>query len=200
LGKERILANVIKCPNCGELGQTVGVNCVACDNPVTITEIKTVFAMPMPQINKYIASYKEQIVENPDNRQLQSSIAMCYLRLKLYDKALPCFEKAMEENFEDSAPFFYAAICLLKGKKAFVAMRTEIDKIEEYLQAAMMIEPKGIYHYFQAYIKYDYFSRKSFKTSPSWQEELASAQGAGVSENDIAQFYQAIGVERPTCL
>jgi tetratricopeptide (TPR) repeat protein len=194
------MANIIKCPNCGELGQIVGKNCAACDNPVTITEITTVMAMPMPQVNKYIASYREQIAENPGDRQLNSSIALCYLRLKLYDKALPCFEKAMEENFEDSVPFFYAAVCLLKGQKAFLLQRPDIDKIQEYLNAAMMIEPKAVYQYFLAYIKYDYFGRKFFKTSPTWQEALKEANNAGVSDTDISQFYQMIGVERPTCL
>ena len=56
--------------------------------------------------------------------------------------------------------FFYAAVSLLKGQKAFVAPRAAIDKCLEYLNAALMIEPKGIYQYFLAYIKYDYFSRK----------------------------------------
>lgn len=57
---------------------------------------------------------------------------MCYLMLKLYDKALPAFEKAMEDNFDNSETFFYAAVCLLKGRKAFLLTRPEIDKIEEY--------------------------------------------------------------------
>jgi tetratricopeptide (TPR) repeat protein len=178
----------------------VGNNCAACDNPVTITEITTVIAMPMPQVNKYITSYREQIAENPGDRRLNSSIAMCYLRLKLYDKALPCLEKAMEENFEDSAPFFYAAVCLLKGQKAFLLQRPVIDKIQEYLNAAMMIEPKAAYQYFLAYIKYDYFGRKFFKTSPTWQEALEEANNAGISDTDISQFYQMLGVERPACL
>jgi tetratricopeptide (TPR) repeat protein len=194
------VAHVIKCPNCGELGQTVGEKCAACDNPVVIKEMPTVMAMPMPQINKYIASYREQIAENPDNKQLNGSIALCYLRLKLYDKALPCFEKAMEENFEDSTPFFYAAVCLLKGQKAFLLQRPDIDKIQEYLNAAMMIEPKAVYQYCLAYIKYDYFGRKFFKTSPTWQEALQEANNAGISEADIALFYHILGVERPTCL
>jgi tetratricopeptide (TPR) repeat protein len=194
------VANIIKCPNCGELGQTVGEKCVACDNPVVIKEMTTVMAMPMPQINRYIASYREQIAENPDNKQINGSIAMCYLRLKLYDKALPCFEKAMEKNFEDSTPLFYAAVCLLKGQKAFLMQRPAIDKIQEYLSAAMMVEPKAIYQYFLAYIKYDYFGRKFFKTSPTWQDALQEAKNAGISEADIALFYQMLGVERPTCL
>ena len=194
------MANIIKCPNCGELGQTVGEKCAACDNPVVLKEMATVMAMPMPQVNKYIASYREQMTAEPDNKQMNVSIALCYLRLKMYDKALPCFEKAMEENFDDSTPFFYAAVCLLKGQKAFVLTRPIIDKIEEYTNAASMIEPKPIYRYFQAYIKYDYFGRKFFKTSPTWQEALQEANDLGVSEDDIALFYQITGVERPTCL
>lgn len=69
---------------------------------------------------------------------------MCYLKLKLYDKALSAFEKAMEDNFDNSETFFYAAICLLKGRKAFLLNRTEIDKAEEYINAAIMIEPRAV--------------------------------------------------------
>lgn len=60
---------------------------------------------------------------------------MCYLKLKMYDKALGAFEKAIEDNFDDSEIYFYAAICLLNGKKAFLNQRPTIDKILEYLNA-----------------------------------------------------------------
>lgn len=125
---------------------------------------------------------------------------MCYLKLKLYDKAAEAFERAMEDNFDNSETFFYAAICRLKGKKAFLASRADIDKIEEYIQAALMIEPKGIYYYFWAYIKQDYFARKSYKTSPTYQEVLATAQQAGLSNYDIEQLYAILGVQRPDCI
>jgi tetratricopeptide (TPR) repeat protein len=194
------VADVIKCPNCGELGQTVGEKCAACDNPVVIKAIATVMAMPMPQINKYIASYREQIAEQPDNKQLNGSIALCYLRLKLYDKALPCFEKAMEENFEDSTPFFYAAVCLLKGQKAFLMTRPVIDKILEYVNAALMIESRPIYHYFLAYIKNDYFARKHLNVPPSFQEHLEQARQVGLTDDDAAGFFAMLGVERPVGL
>jgi hypothetical protein len=63
-----------------------------------------------------------------------------------------------------------------------------------------MIEPRGIYHYFLAYIKYDYFSRKFFNTSPTYQEALNMANGAGLSPNDIEQLYGILGVSRPDAL
>ena len=86
------------------------------------------------------------------------------------------------------------------GKKAFLAQRPEIDKIEEYLNAAMMIESKGIYHYFLAYIKYDYFCRKSLKTSPTYKESIANANSAGISPHDIEQLFGILGVNRPDCI
>jgi tetratricopeptide (TPR) repeat protein len=155
--------------------------------------------MPMPMVNKYANAYKQALADSPDNQDLNNSIAMCYLKLKLYDKALAAFERAMEDNFDNSETFFYAAICLLKGQKAFLAQRAAIDKIEEYINAALMIEPKGVYYYFWAYIKYDYFSRKSYKTSPTYQEALAMATSAGesVSQFDCQQLYAILNVACP---
>ena len=193
-----------KCQQCGdsyEADKLVnGEICPTCDKPYQIKNYKAIAEMPPPQINKYITTIQTQLVENPQDKQLNSSLGICFLKLKLYDKALPFFEKAMEDNFSDPSPYFYAAACLLKGKKAFLAMRPEIDAIEKYLDAAISLDPKGVFYYFRAYIKYDYFSRKAFKTSPTWQEALLYANDVGVSSEDIAEFYQIIGVERPNCL
>ena len=56
---------------------------------------------------------------------------------------------------DNSVNYFYAAICMLGGKKAFLMKRQEIEKIEKYINMALAIEPKGIYYYFLAYIKHD---------------------------------------------
>lgn len=154
----------------------------------------------LPEVNKYVSAIQSHLAENTNSKRLNTSLGICFIRLKLYDKALPFFEKAMEDNYEDPYSYFYAAVCLLKGKKAFVSTRPEIDKMEAYLKAAADLDTKGIFYYFMAYIKYDYFSRKAFKTNPTWQEVLASATEAKVSEDDVAEFYRLTGVERPNCL
>ncbi|MDR3301695.1 MAG: hypothetical protein LBT01_04095 [Spirochaetaceae bacterium] len=189
-----------KCRSCGaaaDIGQT---KCPFCKQPVLISTFNSVFSMPMPMVNQYAATYREALQSEPDAKDLNNAVAMCYLKLKLYDKALAAFEKAIEDNFDNSETFFYAAICLLAGKKAFLAQRPAIDKIEEYLNAALMIEPRGIYHYFLAYIKYDYFERKFLNTSPTYQEALESANTAGLSPIDIDQLYGILGVSRPETL
>lgn len=190
----------LNCPGCGARVSTGQTECEWCHKPIIISTFNSVYSMPMPEVNKYAGAYRKALVENPDNTDLNKSIAMCYLKLKLYDKALPAFERAMEDNFDNSETFFYAAICLLQGKKAFLAPRSSIDKIEEYINAALMIEPKGIYYYFHAYIKYDYFQRKSYKTQPTFQELLTEADQAGVSEYDKEQLFAILGVARPEVL
>ncbi len=190
----------IKCPSCGMPVSTGNNKCEWCGRPVVITTFNSVASMPIPEINKYANSYRKALVENSDNQALNASIAMCYLKLKLYDKAIPAFEKALEENFDNSELFFYAAICLLKGKKAFLQQRNEINKIEEFIDAALMIEPRGIYYYFKAYIRYDYYKRKCFNVDPDFNELLDSAFAAGVSDTDIEQLFSILNVERPQVL
>ena len=185
------------CRSCGapaDIGQS---KCRFCKQPVLISTFTSVHAMPMPMVNQYASTYREALQGEPDAKDLNNAIAFCYLKLKMYDKALSAFEKAMEDNFDNPETFFYAAICLLGGKKAFLMQRPVIDKIEEHINAALMIEPRGIFYYFWAYIKYDYFERKSFKTSPTYQEVLGKANAAGVSPLDIDQLYGILGVARP---
>jgi tetratricopeptide (TPR) repeat protein len=151
-------------------------------------------------INKQANAYRKAMVNHPEDKTLNMSLAFCYLKLKLYDKALPCFEKAIEDNFDNSEVYFYAAISLLKGKKAFVTPRVVIDRIEEYLQAALMIEPKGIYYYFWSYIRYDHHYRKAYNMTPNYRDLLVQARNAGLSQSDIAELYAILDVERPECM
>ena len=153
--------------------------------------------MPLPLVNKYANSYRMDLQNNPNDLDANKATAYCYLKLKMYDKALEHFEKAVEDNFDDSEVYFYAAICCLKGKKAFLSQRTEINKAEEFLNAATMIEPKGIYYYFWAYIKYDYFKRKFLNTTPDYLNMLNCSEQFQVSELDKVELFQILNVENP---
>ncbi len=190
----------LECPGCGKPITTSTKQCPQCFREIVITTFNSVASMSPPDINKYANAYRKALAGNPDNKDLNTSIAFCYLKLKLYDKALPCFEKAIEDNFDNSETYFYAAICLLKGKKAFLALRTDIDKIEEYIQAAIMIEPKAIYYYFWAYIRYDHHFRKSYNMSPNYKELLSQAAQIGLSQTDVQELYSILGVDRPAQL
>lgn len=190
----------LECPGCGKAITTSTQQCPQCFREIVISTFNSVSGMSPLEINKQANAYRKAMVNNPNNQTLNMSIAFCYLKLKLYDKAIPCFEKAIEDNFDNSETYFYAAIALLKGKKAFLTPRPIIDKIEEYIQAAIMIEPKGIYHYFWAYIRYDHHFRKSYRMSPNYQELLAQAKQIGLSQTDVSELYNILEVQRPDVL
>ena len=186
-----------QCRSCGAPADIGSTKCIYCKQPVLISTFNSVYAMPMPMASQYAATYREALQGEPQAKDLNNCIAFCYLKLKLYDKALLAFEKAMEDNFDNPETFFYAAICILGGKKAFLTQRPQIDKIEEYINAALMIENRGVFYYLWAYIKYDYFERKSFNTNPNYREVLKMAKDAGVSPHDIEQLFGILGVEKP---
>lgn len=187
----------LRCPGCGATVTTGENLCKYCQRPIVISTFNSVCNMELSEVNKYANTYRQALVDNPNDFILNNSIGMCYLKLKLYDKAIDSFEIAIKDNFDNSELYFYAAISLLKGKKAFLTLRPEIDKIETYINTAIMIEPKGIYYYLLAYIKYDYFFRKHFRTTPTYQDALQLAIDTGVSAYDIEQFWSILGVQMP---
>ncbi|MBE6584236.1 MAG: tetratricopeptide repeat protein [Ruminococcaceae bacterium] len=186
----------LQCPGCGSRVSIDQETCDFCHSPVTISTFNSVSSMSPLQVNKYAASYREALKEDPDNRAINTSIAMCYLKLRMYDEAYAAFSKAIVDNFDNSETYFYAAICLLKGRKAFLLSRPEIDKILELMNAATMIEDRGIYFYFLAYIKYDYFKRKFLNTTPNYKDYLAQAKLRGYSSLDVDTMFSIMGVDK----
>lgn len=190
----------LKCPGCGARVNINQKECEWCHSPIIVSSMSEIFKMSAANVSKYSKSYESDLKENPDNAELNNSLAMCYLKMGFYDKALEKFDKAIEQDLNNPATYLYAAVCVLAGRKPFLTPRSEIDKIEKYINAALMIEENGLFRYFQAYIKYDYFKRKFFKTSPTWEECLAQAKADGFSPSDKNQLFSLLKQEIPGCM
>ena len=186
----------LKCPGCGASVSMNQAECEFCGNPIVIRSFNSVSTMTPLQLNKQVSSYKKALAEDSEDVSVNTSIALCYLKLKMYDEAYNAFSKAIVDNFDDADTYFYAALCVLKGKKAFLQTRPVIDKALELINAAIMIEPKGIYYYYMAYIKYDYFKRKFLNTTPNYKECLANAQRCGCPAGDIDEMFAILGVDK----
>lgn len=187
----------LECPSCGA---PIGIDtqvCPHCFRDIVIRTFQTVGSLTPKEANQRIKAYDKMLQQNPDHAEAYLSKAFCYLRLRLYDKAIPCFEKAIEENLEEADGYFYAAVAKLRGKRPFLTGKKEIEKIEEYLGAAMMLEEKGIYAYFHAYLKNDYYEKKKLRAAPPSRELLAQAARMGVSQADKEELFQLLGMEIP---
>lgn len=190
----------LKCSGCGFALTPSNVECPRCGNAITITSFNSVYAQDLPTISKLSRALDKELREgtSPElGSDMKFTIGGCYLKLKLYDKALQRFEEAIEENFDNPEASFYAAVSLLKGKKAFLTPMADIKKAIEYVNAALMVEERGVFHYFLAYIKYDFYARKFLRVSPDWREELALAQSTNLSPTDCDMLFDILGVQRP---
>ena len=183
----------LNCPGCGASITTQTKVCEYCRKDILVKSFHSISSMPLPQINKYMASYKSAASEHPEHNGVNASIGLCFLRLKKYDQALDAFEKAQADNFEDATPFFYAAVARLKGRKPFLCSRQEIDQMETDINAAISIEPCAEQYYFLSYIGRDYFKRKFLKHDPSWEILMEKAINNGLSPADVEYFHAMIG-------
>lgn len=189
-----------KCPNCGTPIDIDNPVCESCGTKLYITNYDTFFNMPQQLAQNYANAYREPLAARPNDGQLNLSAAMCFLRLHLYDQAEKAFERAMTDDMNNPELYFYAAVALLKGQRPFLAGRAAILKIEEYVNAALMIRPRGIYYYFLSYVKYDFYFNKHLRTSPTYQETLQAALRAGLTTREVQQLYATLGTAKPACL
>ena len=105
------------CPGCGARVQLNQKDCEYCHAPVVISTMTEIFSMPATNINKCSKSYETNLKENPDNAEINKSLGMCYLKLGFYEKALEKFNVAIEQDFNNSETYLFAAICVLAGRK-----------------------------------------------------------------------------------
>lgn len=192
----------LRCSGCGNALATSEHFCKFCGNAVVVSSFNSVYAATAQDAMKWARSLDKDLAEDTNNEawgQIVVTQAFCYLKLRRYDEALAKFKAAIEENFDNPEPYFYAAVCLLRGRKAFLTPLADIKLAMGYIDSAQLIEGRGAFNYFLAYIKLDFHSRRCLRASPDWQDELAIAHSAApsVSLTDAEMLFTTLGVERP---
>ncbi len=184
----------ITCPGCGAPIDTSDKNCKYCKRPVVITTFNSIYNMDMKDVMKYKSSYQKTLEENPENSDINLSMGMCLLKLNMYDKAYEKFDKVIEDNIDNPEAYFWAAVSLLKGKRPFLQPRQVVDQAIELANTARILEDRGIFSYFIAYLKYDYYELKRLKQSPSYEEELQQASNS-VTQEDIKILAEMLKID-----
>jgi tetratricopeptide (TPR) repeat protein len=190
---------LLKCPSCGSTLDKNENKCSYCGNTFLISSYEELNNFSLGKTNKYIEAYKNVLIEKSDTG-ISYALGLCLLKMGLHEEAERTFQKVLQQEFNDSNLFFYLAICLLRGKKAFLSNKIVIDKAISYLVSAIMIYPKGIYYYLMAYLKYDYYFRKSLIINPNYMDDLNIAQKSIISKGEIEQLFTLLKVSEPSIL
>jgi len=192
----------LRCSGCGSALATSEHSCKFCGNAVVVSSFNSVYAATAQDAVKWARLLDKDLSESENDEtrgQITATQAFCYLKLHRYDEALAKFRAAIEENFDNPEPYFYAAVCLLRGRKAFLASLADIKLAIDYIASAQLIENRGVFNYLLAYIKLDFHSRRCLRVSPDWRDELATSHSAAppVSPADAEMLFTTLGVEPP---
>ena len=188
---------VLVCPFCAAPISQKASLCEYCGHEYMVSSFSSLSKVSRSDLNKYTNAYSSALRDNPDDPSLNTSIGICFLSLGLHDKAMLNFEKVIGADPENASAYCMAAMCLLKGRSAFLCEKKNVDKAIEYLNAALMIEEIGKYHFFMAYLKYDYYKRKFLKTEPDYKYHLDAAYSTGVTDEEIFDLFNILKVKVP---
>ena len=190
----------LKCSNCGESLSESVARCPSCDQPVVIKKVSSLLGLSPPELYARSRLMDREIMDG-HNGELASdadfTAGCCFLRLKMFDMAIARLGKAVDSNPCNADAFFCMAIAVLKGKKAFLAPLVDIRKAQECLDAAILIDERGIFRYFLAYIKQDFYARRFLNVDPDWRSEMQSALSLGIGEEDHNELFDLLGVLCP---
>ena len=190
----------IICPCCGEEIADDNKYCPFCFFPISTDCIDPLAEVSATDITKNMPSYRDVLATSSTNPTFLNSVALCFLKCKLYDQALALFKKSAQLAPFNTDALFYQGVCLLKGKKAFLQPRPTIDNIVELLNNAINLTPKAIYYYFLAYIKCDFFERKCYTSKPTSKELMVMVRQYRLSPQEKMEFFKLIGVDKPASL
>ena len=188
---------IINCPSCGASLNEDSRKCSYCGNDVYISRDSIMNKMNFIDLTKKINSYNKVLNDNPQNYEANFSMGICKLQQKLYDEAIELFERNVNYNLGDSESFFYLAVATLRGKKPFLLFRKEIDKIENYLNNAIALKPKGIYYYFLGYVRYDHHERKGYLMKDKSEDYFELSLKSGIKATDIINLHEILGNKIP---
>lgn len=175
-------SKVLRCPCCGASIPLKGRECEYCGSSITICYQTPANKIDPIKLKKYIISY-EKIQLQFDGKN--ETLGISYLYLKQFAKAIDVFDKAICETPNNANLYLLKSIALLAGKTPFATPLAVIKEIINNIQTAILLEEKAIYHYFVAYIKYDFYNRKFLRIIPTCVEELQTAMALGLTKDDI---------------
>lgn len=180
-----VKAYIIRCPTCGGRVSATEKICEYCGNAVALDYSINFATIDSAKLGKHISQY-ESI--DGDFEEKDQTLALCYIRLKQYKKAIAVLDNAINNGPQNPDFYFLKAISLLQGQKPFNVHLSDIKDALNNLNSAVMIENKGIFRFTMAYIKYDFYKRKFLRISPSYEDELKLAKANGFALYDLQKL------------
>lgn len=181
--------------------------CPYCRQRVTPTNMRQAKACTngdQRKLTMAILSMQKNIQTNPDDAASHLALGLFFIMKGGYSDARIQLKKAIDLDPMNDSAYFYSCVALLNGMNPSRAETGKIKLIEERLQICENLaqddQTRAMYYYFHAFIKYDFFTKKYLRTTPTYQELLYQAMGCGLTVQDRDELFEILRVPRPGCM
>ena len=135
-----------QCQNCGKILAPGVTECGKCHTkhaiqPTVVNPLRFTAA----QAADYRAQFQEQVAACPKDSNAQFAMGLTYLGLKNYELADEFLTKAVQLTPSNPDVYYYTALSLFHHRSVMNLSKAEMDRIEEWLNTAVQMQPKRKY-------------------------------------------------------
>ncbi len=146
------------CPQCGAPASANRRKCEYCKSEFFISDLSQVAGKSSTEVQKYVSFYKSNIAKDDGDADSVTGLGLCYLQLKLFKEAAQFLEKGRDLAPERPSTYFYLAMAIMGRKRPKILSRTDVQKVEELLEAAISLDSDyAAAHALLAIVRHDYY-------------------------------------------
>lgn len=145
---------------------------------------------------KLLVTYQSAIGSASNSAQLNLAVGLHYLDSGLYTESIEALQLARRSDPLNKNVLYYLALATVAGKPLRSATLTEIREAEEYLRAAMQLQPAPAhYYYLWCLIKLDFYQANGFReTAPPIDKLFLLAQNSDLAIEEIKLLLSNVNV------
>lgn len=146
------------------------------------------------KLNELMNRLHSRLAANPENGEVHYRLALCYLHLKAYKRAIEHFKRAVELLPLDPDAHYYYGLSLISGRRPRTLSLKDVRNIEEYLEAAIQLDDRPAkYYYLAAILKHDYYLANGLSAPPPSPDDLILMAYRKVQDpGEVERLLQAV--------
>lgn len=138
--------SINQCQNCGKILAPGVTKCGKCHTEHSvIPTVVNPLRFSAAEAAEYRSQFEEQVKEFPKDSNALFAMGLTYLGLKNYELADEYFRKAVVLTPSNPDVYYYTALSLFHHRSVMNLSKMEMDRIEQWLDTAVKIQPKRKY-------------------------------------------------------
>lgn len=135
-----------QCQNCGKILAPGVTKCGKCHTEHSIAPaVVNPLRFSAAEAAEYKAQFQEQVAACPKDSNALFAMGLTYLGLKNYELADEHFVKAVHLTPSNPDVYYYTALSMFHHRSVMNLSKAEMDRIEEWLETAVQMQPKRKY-------------------------------------------------------